>query len=403
MADNIQTVVQRMVAAGESEDNIAAVIQHAKTLAAFNPEQSRQTLARANQQPLPPTPTLGDEFTPQKMGDRALSGLKGEAEGFAGGIAAPVAALGYGVLHPVDAAKGAAVGVAGAGAVAADAVTHPSQTWDAAKHVAMTIASDPEHIGQVAGGLDAALATPSLLKVASGTRLGSAVSAGVSDAANKIPGVRAARAAWASAAPAAEAPTVAAPTSGTLRMAPAETAAPSGLSAADRASLVRQGFPEAAIAKIEAQLAPAVSHTPAPVVAPVPSHPLTAPRVDVGAEAVGKAEGLTKQAVRDATGPIYGEQPGEAAPVFPESAYQRMAEKMRAMHPNPGDPSGDATAWDARLNYANQSRDPKSLSQLVSMMRAWRDVHMAVPAAAGAGLTVNALVRKRLQEGTPQP
>jgi hypothetical protein len=131
----------------------------------------------------------------------------------------------------------------------------------------------------------------------------------------------------------------------------------------------------------------------------VASHPLTAPRVDIGAEAVGKAQGLTKQGVRDVTGPIYGEAPGEAAPVFPETPYQRMRGKLLAMHPNPGDPAGDPAAWAARLEYANQAGDPKSAAQLITMMRMLRDTHMAVPAAVGGGMVLRGRLMDRAREG----
>lgn len=193
---------------GDEQPTDAEVEQHAKDagveLQLAKPSTPAETLAalqEANKKPLPPTPTLSDEFTPAKVGQRALAGAKGEAEGFAGGLAAPVLALGYAIRHPVDAVEGAGTAALGLGLAGYHAITHPSETYDKAKTAALQLGMNPEAIGAVAGGADAMIASPAILKGLKGTRVGKAVVAGVSDAANRIPGVSAARAAYAPPAP----------------------------------------------------------------------------------------------------------------------------------------------------------------------------------------------------------
>lgn len=164
--------------------------QHEQSM---TPAQRLERLQTANAKSLPAQPSMGDEFTPTKMGERALAGLKGEAKGFVGGVAAPVLALGYAMRHPVDAAEKAGQAALGLGAMGYQAVTHPSETYDAAKGAVLRLGANPEAIGEVAGGIGAGLAIPPITKAALGTRAGQAVAAGVSEAANRIPGVEAAR------------------------------------------------------------------------------------------------------------------------------------------------------------------------------------------------------------------
>lgn len=424
MADGLETIVQRMVDAGEPEENIATVIQHFKAQA---PSVARPTLdpslSRLWGKPVVPPPQSDAPVEPN-LPTQLVHGMASLAEPhdvadmagllIPGGGGAAVSRLVSPIVKGAAKYGGAAVelGTSLLPAKARGALRMLSElnptSWNspltvagregravaaAQRFNAQPLAQQMEQFPAVPAPTPARTAMPPYHPQ---TPFHEQPLYRQMDRLPDVPAPATTRS--------AEPPMVAPPDPvvPTASHAPSPVPQSGGLSAADRASLVKQGFAPQTIAKIEAQIAPAASHTPvsAPPVAPVASHPLTAPRVDVGAEAVAKAEGLTKQGVRDVTGPIYGEQPGEAAPVFPESAYQRMAGKMRPMHPSPGDPAGDAAAWASRLDYANQARDPKSLSQLISMMRAWRDVHMAIPAAVGGGLTVRELVRKRLQAGS---
>lgn len=173
----------------------AALSQHTSSPEAQ--AKKNAALAEANKRPLPSTPTLGDEFTPAKMLERGLAGAKGEVEGAVGGLAAPLAAMYQFARHPVDTVVGAGKVALGAAALARQAVEHPSDAYEGVKDAAVRFGLNPEAIGAAAGATGAAIATPALVSAARGTRLGNAVVTGVSDAANRIPGVKAARAAYA--------------------------------------------------------------------------------------------------------------------------------------------------------------------------------------------------------------
>lgn len=157
----------------------------------------------------------------------------------------------------------------------------------------------------------------------------------------------------------------------------AGAAAPAALSEAEKALLAKQGYPPEAIAKIEraiatsaapaAEAAPAmaVSHTP-------PTSPLQQPRVQIGAERVGRASGMTKEEVRKATGPILGEAPGEASLVLPDEPFSKMLDKLHSL-PKEG-PARDA--------FVQAAKDPKTRAQLYNQLRQLRHFGMAIPAAA---------------------
>lgn len=113
-------------------------------------------------------------------------------------------------------------------------------------------------------------------------------------------------------------------------------------------------------------------------------HPLTSPRVDVGAEVVGRQNGLTKQAVREATGPILGEAHGEASPVFPEKPLQRMIDTMKAL-PKEGS---------ERAAYVQGAKDPKTMAQLENLRRTLAHLGLVVPIASAGALAKGALVNQ---------
>src|SRR5436309_171072 len=98
------------------------------------------------------------------------------------------------------------------------------------------------------------------------------------------------------------------------------------LSATERASLLKKNYPPDLIARIEQRLG-----QPGPA-QPMASHavsPLTEPRVNVGAEQVGRQGGLTKESVRQVTGPVLDEARGEASPILPKEALTNIIDDMR--------------------------------------------------------------------------
>lgn len=108
------------------------------------------------------------------------------------------------------------------------------------------------------------------------------------------------------------------------------------------------------------------------VTANLPKSPLKAPRIEVGAERVGKATGMTKEEVRTLTGPIVGESVGAASPVFPQKAFDAIYAKMKAM------PRGGPE----RMAYAAAAKGEKAMSQVETIRRTLEAAGLVVPAAA---------------------
>jgi hypothetical protein len=225
-------------------------------------------------------------------------------------------------------------------------------------------------------------------------------------------------------------------------------AAPQTISAAERAQLVKQGYAPEVIAKIEQQaqgitptttgarlrtarpIEPMPSHAPmtgksakfaeipddpamadildrmaggpdAPPVGnglfpnperPMASHPLTTPRTEVGAEAVGRSNGLTTQQVREATGPIRGEAAGEAAGM-PSSPKDRIIAKLISMGPK-----GQGLPEAEREAYAAAGRDPKTRVQVQAYLDALRAAGLSV-AGAAAGPSIREMLEQRMRRG----
>jgi hypothetical protein len=115
------------------------------------------------------------QWSASEVGSRALQGAKGELEGAAGAVAAPALMLYQGVRHPINSAKylGGAAMLAGEGIK--DAATMPGETAAALKDAAMGIASDPEALGGIAGGIMGAEAAGPAFRAARNTRIGQAV------------------------------------------------------------------------------------------------------------------------------------------------------------------------------------------------------------------------------------
>ena len=157
------------------------------------------------------------------------------------------------------------------------------------------------------------------------------------------------------------------------------------------------GTPPAAAEKpmLGGRLQMAPTDRPSMTVAPespmqMPS-PLQQPRVDVGAEAVGRQQGMTKQAVRDATGPIRGEAQGEAAGM-PKSPMDRIVQKLIDMGPK-----GQGLEETAREAYAAAGNDPKTRLQVQAYLDALRKVGYAIPLTVGPAMVTGRLMQTQEQ------
>jgi hypothetical protein len=116
-------------------------------------------------------------------------------------------------------------------------------------------------------------------------------------------------------------------------------------------------------------------------------HPMQGPRIKVGAEEVGRATGKTKQAVRDQTGPLYGEAPGEASPIAPTDPLDRMHDKMLEMgHGNP-----------ARKAYVEAAGDPKTRTALAALRYTMERNGLVVAGASTAELLRQAIKARLLK------
>lgn len=123
--------------------------------------------------------------------------------------------------------------------------------------------------------------------------------------------------------------------------------------------------------------------------------PLDQPRVQIGAEAVGRQNGLTTQQVRDTTGPIRGEAPGTAAGM-PSKPMDRIVQKLIDMGPK-----GQNMPESAREAYAAAGTSDKTRVQVQAYLDALRKVGFAAPFAAGPALMRDAMM-KALGQGDQQ-
>lgn len=200
--DEIDATIDKLHAAGASDEEITAIIKE-KYGKPFDVNAQNATMRQnMTAQDAAATREPASQWSPWAMGGRALSGIKGEAEGVVGGLAGlaalPVAAY-TALRHPIATAKGIGTGAVLAGRMVQQAADNPSDMVDAAKR----FGSNPENIGALAGGLDVALATPAITRAIGGTRLGRAVTTGISSAVDRVPGMKEARSAWNASAPAA--------------------------------------------------------------------------------------------------------------------------------------------------------------------------------------------------------
>lgn len=205
---DIDATIDQLHAAGASDEEVTSLIRE-KYGKPFDVHAQNTTL-RANmakQSVAANEHALQDAAAPASNAallDNGVQGAKGEAAGFGAGIAAPFLLLGHAVRHPVDTVDEAAMAAAALAVGAHKAAADPAGTYDAAKQAVVRFATNPTAIGAAAGALDGGLVLggagatrPGLVSALADTKAGQAVAAGVSDAANRIPGVKAARAVFA--------------------------------------------------------------------------------------------------------------------------------------------------------------------------------------------------------------
>lgn len=120
-----------------------------------------------------------------------------------------------------------------------------------------------------------------------------------------------------------------------------------------------------------------------------PESPMQAPRAEVGAEVVGRQNGMSTQQVRDTTGPIRGEAPGTAAGM-PSNPKDRIVQKLIDMGPK-----GQGLPEAEREAYAARGTSDKTRIQVQAYLDALRKVGFVIPAGA-AMPSVRDLVMQKL-------
>jgi hypothetical protein len=119
--------------------------------------------------------------------------------------------------------------------------------------------------------------------------------------------------------------------------------------------------------------------------------PMQKPRVDIGAEKVGRSAGLTKEHVRMQTEPIVGEAKGEASPILPEMPLQRIIDTLKALPK--GGPEREA--------YVARATSGKARGQVENIRRTLEHLGLIVPIAAGTGAAIRSGVMDRLRGSEP--
>lgn len=100
--------------------------------------------------------------------------------------------------------------------------------------------------------------------------------------------------------------------------------------------------------------------------------PLQAPRIQIGAQRVGRPLGMTKEQVRMEAGPVLDETRGEASPILPRQALQSIIDTMKAM------PMAEREAYVAR------AMSGKAKWQIENIRRTLEHLGLLLPAGAVA-------------------
>lgn len=110
--------------------------------------------------------------------------------------------------------------------------------------------------------------------------------------------------------------------------------------------------------------------------ASVEQSPLRPPRIDVGAQKVGKSVGMTKEEVRKQTGPVLNEALGEASPILPKQALKSIIDKMKSM------PMSEREAYVAKATSGKTQWQVENIRRTLEHLGLLLPVGMAAGAAA---------------------
>lgn len=100
---------------------------------------------------------------------------------------------------------------------------------------------------------------------------------------------------------------------------------------------------------------------------------LKGPRIQEGAQRVGRGVGMTKEEVRTATGPLLGEKLGEASPIIPKEPWTRIVETMKALPKTGGH----------REAYVARAAPGKNRGQMEQLRRTLEQLGLLLPIGAG--------------------
>lgn len=105
---------------------------------------------------------------------------------------------------------------------------------------------------------------------------------------------------------------------------------------------------------------------------------LRTPRIQEGAQRVGRSVGMTKEEVRKVTGPVVGEKLGEASPIIPTEAWKRIVTDMKALPKTGG----------LREAYVARASAGKNRGQVEQLRRTLEHLGLLLPlGAAGAAVS----------------
>lgn len=108
--------------------------------------------------------------------------------------------------------------------------------------------------------------------------------------------------------------------------------------------------------------------------------PLQVPRIEVGAQKVGRQIGMTKEQVRQEAGPVLDETRGEASPILPKKALSSIIDTMKAL------PMAEREAYVARATSG------KAKWQIENIRRTLEHLGLLVPVG---GLTLGQILEER--------
>ena len=105
----------------------------------------------------------------------------------------------------------------------------------------------------------------------------------------------------------------------------------------------------------------------------VETSPLQGPRIQVGAQRVGRQVGMTKEQVRQQAGPVLDEVRGEASPILPIEPFRKIIDTMKAIPPA------------EREAYVARATSGKAKAQIENIRRTLEHLGLLLPVGAAVG------------------